>query len=108
MLRTTRLEDGLLGNLAPPGNLEESASHHISSKSADLSRGVLECSKLEGLPSLNGFVLRAPRTDFVSHCKTNDSRAEVLISLTVRGGGGFVPSGRPIFLPQNKYFLCSP
>ena len=24
-----RLEDGLLGNLAPPGDLEESASHHF-------------------------------------------------------------------------------
>ena len=23
-----RLDDGVLGNLAPPGNLEESASHH--------------------------------------------------------------------------------
>ena len=56
--------------------------------SADLSRGVLECSKLEGLPSLNGFVLRPPRTRCVSSCKTRHSRAEVLISGTLRGGGG--------------------
>ena len=24
------VEDGVLGNLAPPGDLEESASHHVS------------------------------------------------------------------------------
>ena len=63
-------------------------SSPVAAQSADLSRGVLECPKLEGLPSLNGFVLRPPRTDFVSDCKTNDSRAEVLISGTLRGGGG--------------------
>ena len=26
------VEDGVLGNLAPPGDLEESASHHLGSK----------------------------------------------------------------------------
>ena len=34
---------------------------------------------------------------FVSHCKTKHSRAEVLISVTVRGGGGFVPGVRNLF-----------
>ena len=76
--------------------------------SADLSRGVLECPFAEALASLNGSVLRPPRTDLVSSCKTKHSRAEVLISLTVKGGGGFVAGGRPIFLRKNKYFLRSP
>ena len=61
--------------------------------SADLSRGVLDPSYLEGLPSLNGFVLRPPRTDCVSLDKTNGSSAEVLISVTVRVGG-FAASAR--------------
>ena len=37
--------------------------------------------------SLNGSPLRPPRTDFVSLCKTEHSSAEVLIAVTVRGGG---------------------
>ena len=30
--RACRLEDGVLSNLAPPGDLEESASHHFLTK----------------------------------------------------------------------------
>ena len=30
------MEDGILGNLAPPGDLEESASHHYSSSLATI------------------------------------------------------------------------
>ena len=37
---------------------------------------------------LKWFPLRSPRTYFVSHCKTRCSRAEVLLSGTLRGGGG--------------------
>ena len=31
-VRAHRVEDGALGNLAPPGDLEESASHHFDSQ----------------------------------------------------------------------------
>ena len=41
-------EEGVLGNLAPPGNREESASHHIARQrgplSSELSRGPLQTS----------------------------------------------------------------
>ena len=61
-----------------------------------------------GFTLLKWFPLRPPRTKRVSVCKTRHSRAEVLISVTLRVGGGFAARGRPIFHRQNKYFLCSP
>ena len=59
--------------------------------SADLSRCVLN--SLPGrFTFLKWFPLRSPRTYFVSHCKTRCSRAEVLLSGTLRGGGRGVRS----------------
>jgi len=89
----------------------------MENRSADLSRGVLDCPILEGLPSLNGFVLKPHRTYFVSHCKTNHSRAEVLISGTLRVGGvrgrgapNFSSEKQVLFafaLRSSNYYICS-
>ena len=52
--------------------------------------------------------LRPPRTDFVSHCKTKHSRAEVLISVTVRGWGGAHQMFTTISLDKTSTFCaCS-
>ena len=51
-----------------------------------------------GFTLFKWFPLRPPRTDFVSHCKTNDSRAEVLISGTLKGGGGSRPVAARFFV----------
>ena len=47
------VEDGVLGNLAPPGDLEESASHHYSSSlsyTAAALRVILRKLALQGIP----------------------------------------------------------
>ena len=57
-------------------------------KSADLSRCVLTALYLRSKTPPYPPPLRPPRTYFVSLDKTNHSSAEVLISGTLRGGGG--------------------
>ena len=56
--------------------------------SADPSRCVLTVLYLRSKTPPYPPPLRPPRTDFVSLDKTNDSSAEVLISVTLRVGGG--------------------
>ena len=94
-----------LGNLASPGDLEESASHH---KSADLSRGVLECSLPGGFTLLKWFPLGPPRTKCVSLCKTRHSRAEVLIPVTVRVGVGSSQGDARLFVYKTNAFCVRP
>ena len=60
--------------------------------------GVSRLSFLEGLPSLNGSVLKPPRTYFVSLGKTRLSSAEMLISGTLRVGGGSPQVGAQFFV----------
>ena len=112
-VQVCRHEDGAMGNLAPPGDREESASHHFTNimflmismvrrlkscvlelfKSADLLSVCLDCSLPGGFTLLKWFPLRPPRTYFVSLDKTKHSSAEVLISGTLRGWGWVRPQG---------------
>ena len=66
-VRETRLEEPPLGNLAAPCHLEESASHHFKSRSADLRSSVLELFKKEVYllksADLRSSVLELPREE---------------------------------------------
>ena len=104
--------------MAPPADLEENTSHHISvpskkradklltrcnngnmalhaPRSADLSRCVLTSLYLRSKTPPYPPPLRPPRTDLVSLGKTKHSSAEVLISVTLRGWGRY--RGTPNF-----------
>ena len=66
---------------------------------ADLLSVCLEPSLPGGFTLLKWFPLRPPRTDFVSLGQTRHSTAEVLLSGTVRGGGGSSRGGAIIISP---------
>ena len=105
---------GHLGSLASPGDLEESASHHVRrpksvclNLSADLSRCVLNF--LPGrFTFLKWFPLRVDRTFFVSLDKTKHSLIKTLQTLTLRVFPPWGSFGCSISALQNKYFQRLP
>ena len=61
-----------------------------------------------GFTLLKWFPLGPPRTKCVSVCKTKHSRAEVLLSGTVRGGGGLLRSACNYSLAKQILFAFAP